>query len=104
MRKQHLLVTMSLCLVLVLALGACGTSKPTSAPAEPPPEPVTLRIDAKCGPTPYAMPFFVMMAQTGGQLDDVVLEYVPVTGPSQMVALFTNNQVDVMVGQVSPGR
>jgi len=46
------------------------------------------------------MPFFVMMAQTGGQLDDAVLEYVPVTGPSQMVALFTNNQVDVMLGQV----
>ncbi len=100
--KKYLPITIivSLGLALVLALGACGTSKPTSAPAEPPPEPVTLRIGAKCGPTPYAMPFFVMMAQTGGQLDDAVLEYVPVTGPSQMVALFTNNQVDVMLGQV----
>lgn len=56
-----------------------------------------LRVGGRCGPTLYAIPFFVIMAQTGGQLE---VEYVPVTGTSQMAALFTSNQVDVMLGQV----
>ena len=60
---------------------------------------VTIKLGAKCGPSPHVMPFFLMMAQTGGDLgDNVTVEYVPVTEPSQMAALLKTQQVDAMVG------
>jgi NitT/TauT family transport system substrate-binding protein len=63
--------------------------------------PITLRVGAKCGPSPHAMPLFLMLAQTQGQLsDNVTVEYVPVTEPSQMVALLKTGEVDAMVGFV----
>jgi ABC-type nitrate/sulfonate/bicarbonate transport system substrate-binding protein len=62
--------------------------------------PVTLRVGAKCGPTPHAMPLFAMLAQTGGTFDGVQIEYVPITEPPQMAALLSNADVDVVSGQI----
>jgi NitT/TauT family transport system substrate-binding protein len=103
-------------LALSLLLAACASSAATQAPVEPtePPtpepteapteapaaEPVTLRVGAKCGPTGHVMPLFVVLAQTGGELDGVQIVYVPVTGPDQMTALVSNGDVDVWLGNV----
>ncbi len=63
---------------------------------------VTLRVGAKCGPSPHAMPFFMLMAQTEGVLPGgAQIEFVPVTDPSQMVALLNNGQVDVLLGFIA---
>ncbi len=60
----------------------------------------TLQIGAKCGPTPHAMPLFTMIGQNGMVFDDFNLEYVAVADSSQMAALLTNAQIDVMLGQI----
>jgi len=73
------------------------TEAPTKAPAA---GPVTLRVGAKCGPTPHALPLFVMLAQTGGKLDGVRIEYVPITESPQMAALLKNADVDVVMAQI----
>jgi ABC-type nitrate/sulfonate/bicarbonate transport system substrate-binding protein len=41
-----------------------------------------------------------VLAQTGGELDGVQIEYVPVTEPPQMAALLKNADVDVVLAQV----
>jgi len=107
-------------LVLSMVLSACAPAAPTQAPVEqsepaateaaatpapavePVMEPVTLRVGAKCGPSPHAMPFFVLMAQTGGVLPGgAQIEFVPVTEPAQMTALLNAGEVDAMLGFVA---
>lgn len=73
------------------------TEAPTQAPAA---EPVTLRVGAKCGPTPHVIPLFVVLAQTVGELDGVHIEYIPITEPPQMAALLKNADVDVVLAQI----
>ncbi len=112
--------TLLILLVLSMVLAACAPAAPspvpteqsepaaaeataTSAPAaEMVMEPVTLRVGAKCGPSPHAMPFFVLMAQTGGVLPGgAQIEFVPVTEPAQMTALLSAGKVDAMLGFIA---
>ncbi|NCC33829.1 MAG: ABC transporter substrate-binding protein, partial [Chloroflexia bacterium] len=112
-------------LVMGLLLAACGVPATTTPPTLPPSEraeaaptalptavpattaptdkavaaPALLRIGAKCGPSPHAMPLFIALAQhNGGQFAHGQVEFVPVTEPAQMTALLSNAQVDAMVG------
>ena len=121
MKTRFSIITILLALSIVLA--ACATPQATQAPVEPasaekieptaePPapepteepiaEPVILRLGAKCGPSPHAMPFLVLMAQTGGTLPSgTQIEYVPITEPSQMTALLNSGEVDAMLGFIA---
>ncbi|HIE25092.1 MAG TPA: ABC transporter substrate-binding protein [Anaerolineales bacterium] len=125
--KNRYIITLLLALSIVLS--ACAAPTVTQAPAEPAPaeaeltevsapeptvpsapepteeplaEPVILRLGAKCGPSPHAMPFLVLMAQTGGTLPSgTQIEFVPITEPSQMAALLNSGEVDAMLGFIA---
>jgi NitT/TauT family transport system substrate-binding protein len=77
-----------------------ATDEPETEPVGPNPDWPTLRVGAKCGPTPHAMPLFTMIGQNGIAMDGFNLEYVPNTDPAQMVALLSNSQIDVILGQL----
>ncbi len=88
---------LTLMLVLSMVLTACSAPQQAESSSE---TPVALRVGAKCGPTAHVMPLFIILAETGGELDGVQIEYVPVTGPDQMTALLRNGDVDVLLSQI----
>ncbi len=71
--------------------------------AQDDPETVTLRVAEQCTPNPQMMPFWVLMAQTGGDLETFTIEYIPVTGPPQRMALAVNGDFDVTLAFVFEG-
>jgi len=108
--------SISILLTLSIALAACASSTPNQIPVEqsqpataestaalePIAEPVTLQFGSKCGPSPHAMPFFIVMAQTDGVLPGgAKIEFVPVTEPAQMTALLNSGEVDAMLGFIA---
>lgn len=64
---------------------------------------LSLRIAGKCAANPHMMPFWVLMEQTGGEIDGVTIEYLPVTGPPQMMALAVNSEFDVSFSFIFQG-
>jgi ABC-type nitrate/sulfonate/bicarbonate transport system substrate-binding protein len=93
---------MSLSLALLLALALCLSAVPQTLHAQED-EQVTLLVGGKCAANPHMMPFWVFMEQTGGEFDNVKIEYVPVTGPPQMMALSVNEQIDVSFSFIFQG-
>lgn len=63
----------------------------------------TLRVAGKCAANPHMMPFWVLMEQTGGETDDFKIEYLPVTGPPQMMALAVNHEFDISFAFIFQG-
>lgn len=78
----------SLIAVMAISVGAQSDAPPV------------LRVSEQCTPNPQMMPFWVMMAQTDGELDGAIIEYVPVTGPPQRMALALNDGFDVTLAFV----
>ncbi len=90
--KRLLLIIMLLALSLTPALAQDDTEGD-----------LTLRVAGKCVFNPHMMPFWVLMEQTGGEIDGVTIEYLPVTGPPQMMALAVNHEFDVSLAFILQG-
>jgi ABC-type nitrate/sulfonate/bicarbonate transport system substrate-binding protein len=94
--------SVSLFVAILLAMALTLAAVPHSLSAQEG-ETVTLRVGGKCAANPHMMPFWVFMEQTGGEFDNVKIEYVPVTGPPQMMALSVNEQIDVSFSFIFQG-
>lgn len=90
--KRLLLIVLLMALSLTPALAQDDTESD-----------LTLRVAGKCAANPHMMPFWVLMEQTGGEIDGVTIEYLPVTGPPQMMALAVNSEFDVSFSFIFQG-
>ncbi|MFW5692427.1 MAG: ABC transporter substrate-binding protein [Chloroflexota bacterium] len=84
--------------ILLLALGLTPALAQDDTDGD-----LALRIAGTCAANSHMMPFWVLMEQTGGEIDGVTIEYMPVTGPPQMMALAVNQDFDVMIAFIFQG-
>ena len=90
--KRLLLIVLLLALSLTPALAQDDTEGD-----------LTLHVAGTCAANSHMMPFWVLLEQTGGEIDGVTIEHLPVTGPPQMMALAVNNDFDVVIAFIFQG-